>query len=332
MIVNDVVWLHDQDSVARGEPGIEHAYAAALVSVVNAIEGRVDPVWVMGASGFAFRSFVNEVLCPSAMSVFDFNAVLPEAIEQLGYRASYTSRYWDEENLDEERRRTAHEEIVKGIQSGRPAIVWDVADCDWGLAVGYDDQDKTYSTLTNEGKPASLPCERLGHNGIDILSVAIPTEPNGRSREEIIRRSLELAVSHAEGREWTERPKYQNGLDAYGLWATICERGALLAEAGKIGNLGEDIPRFAAYYAAVNCGARFYARDYLATITTDYPAFREAADAYRRVAEHLRPVWDTFRARSLPNTAGFAAAAAALRAAREAESEGVKRLKDSLES
>lgn len=39
----------------------------------------------MCVTEFAFRMFVSEILCPSAMSIFDFMKVFPEAFEQCGY-------------------------------------------------------------------------------------------------------------------------------------------------------------------------------------------------------------------------------------------------------
>jgi len=69
-------------------------------------------------------------------------------------------------------------------------VAWDVHGCERGLIVGYDEGERRYATLTDQGQTHSLAYERLGKNGIDILSVAIPGEPNGRSRDEIVRNSL----------------------------------------------------------------------------------------------------------------------------------------------
>jgi hypothetical protein len=61
--------------------------------------------------------------------------------------------------------------------------------------------------------------------------------------------SLKAAVVHAEQGEWTDRPRYQNGLAAYDLWASIYEKSAKIIEAGKGNNIKQDIWNFAAYYA-----------------------------------------------------------------------------------
>ncbi len=88
---------------------------------------------------------------------------------------------WDEEEVERERREEAHAAIIEGIDRVAGAIVWDIHDDEWGLIIGYDEKRRSYDTLTNQGKPSSLAFDRLGRNGIDVLSVAIPGEPNGRT-------------------------------------------------------------------------------------------------------------------------------------------------------
>ena len=79
--------------------------------------------------------------------------------------------------------------------------------------------------------PSSQEFGKLGQNNIKILSVAIPGEPNQRSREEIIHNSLRAAVAHAEQKEWADRPDYANGLPAYDMWALTHERWAMILDA-----------------------------------------------------------------------------------------------------
>ncbi len=81
MILENISWYADQHARDKGEPGIHHSFMKSLATALNYVSGDFDPVWLMGSSGFAFRIFVNEHLCPSAMSIFDFSAILPEAIE-----------------------------------------------------------------------------------------------------------------------------------------------------------------------------------------------------------------------------------------------------------
>jgi len=292
--IKNIDWYEDEAARQRGEPGIAHSYLRALATAVQKLNGSVDPVWLMGTSGWAFRIWVNETLCPSAMSVFDFDTLLPEAVEQAGFRCNYISRLWDEDEVEQERREQAHDAIVAAVDRGAPSIVWDVQDAEWGLVVGYDDNRGVFDALSYNGEPVALRYDRLGHNGIDILSVAVPGEANERSRPVAIKRSLLAAVAHHEQKEWADRPDYQDGSAAFDLWALILERGAMLAEAGKTESVADDIASFADYYAAHYYGARCYAREYLGSVASGAEALVQASESYARVAAHLKPVWEYF--------------------------------------
>ena len=282
--LKQIEWYVDPAALARREPGIRHSFMASLATALNYVQGELNPAWLMGSSAFAFRIFINETMCPSAMSVFDYSAILPEAVEQAGYRCRYISRYWDEDEVEEMRRKEAQAAIFSAINRGVPAIVWDIFDDEWGLIIGYDEEKRSYDTLTIEGKPGSLAFEKLGHNGIDILSVTIPEERNQRSRTEIISKSLKTALAHAAQKEWFERPNYQDGLPAFDLWALVFERWAMLLEAGKSGKIDDGLRGFANYYAAHHFSARCYARDYLKALSEKNESLNQAWLAYAEVA------------------------------------------------
>ena len=328
--LKDVAWYSDDEATNRGEPGIYHSYMASLATALNYVRGDVDPAWLMGASAFAFRIWINEVMCPSAMSIFNWSAILPEAVEQAGYRCIYVSRMWDEGDQEKTRREQAHEAIVEAIDSGVPAVVWDVADVEWGLITGYNHEKQLYQTLTCRGMPSSLPFTKLGQNGINILSVAIPGEPNTRSRQQVILNSLKAAVAHAEQREWTERPGYQNGLAGYDLWALLYDRWALIVEAGKGDNLPSSVSAHAAYYAGHYYSARCYARNYLKAIADGNELIQRASLSYETVVSHLKPVWDYSREERKPECKTLTALAQSVRSAKAAEQEGIDSIKEYL--
>jgi len=326
-VLEGIKWYVDKAAKERGEPGICHSFMASLATAINYIEGDVDPVWLMGSSGFAFRIFMNKNLCPSAMSMFDFSAVLPEAVEQMGYQCRYVSRMWDEKELEKQRRGEGHTAIVEGIEHGRPAVVWDVADCEWGLIVGYNTNRKFYNSMTHAGLLSKLKYKKLGQNGIDILSVTIPGERNNRSREDVVRKSLMMAVDHAEQREYIDRPEYQNGLAGFEMWAEVMDTGVMLAEAGKLTCCGDDALMFAEYYAGCFYGARCYALDYLEMIASNDKSLEKAAACYEEVALCLRPVWENFAKREWPNAEMFKKLGQYMRDAKEAEKKGIEFIK-----
>jgi hypothetical protein len=325
-----VLWYSDTKALGNKDPGIQHSYVASLASSLNYLSGRLDPVWLMGTSVFAFRIFVAEAMCPSAMSVFNWSAILPEAVEQMGYRCVYISRLWKELDKEKEKRLEAHQAIVDGIDMGVPAIVWDVADSEWGLVIGYDEEKREYSTLTHLGRPSVLAFDKLGQNGIDILSVAVPGPSNSRSEAEIIHSSLSAAVAHAEQKEWMDRPKYQDGLPAYDLWAALLDRWAMLISAGKRDKINPEVRSFALYYASHHFAARCYAREYLRLISKGNPFLGKAAESYDKVAASLRPVWEFFSSNRPAEEEGLSKLANVIRAAKSHEEAGIQRIKDFL--
>ena len=290
-LIKDIHWYQDMDASERQEPGIYHSYMAGLATALNYLDKDFDPVWLMGVSAFAFRTFVNEGMCPSAMSIFDWSGILPEAIEQAGYDCLYIERVWGQEALEEERRHQAQSAIIEHIDLGIPAIVWDIDDCEWGLIIGYDQKNKIYTTLTNRGRQSTLPFDKLGQNGINILSAAIPRRKNDRNKSDIIRSSLQTAVDHAEQKEWIDSPQYQNGLAAYNMWAGIYEKWHNLPESMTDSDLAKGALQNSKYYAGHHYSARCYARDYLKSIAEINDNLLKASDSFGMAAAELRNIW-----------------------------------------
>ena len=322
----------DNRSIQNNEPGIYHSYMSAIATSLNYISDALDPVWIMGSSIFAFRIFVNENMCPSAMSMFSFKEILPEAMEQAGYNCIYIERMWNETGKEKEKRIAAHRAIQAGIQRGVPAIVWDIVDTEWGLISGYDDKKELYSTLSHKGKSSSLPYKKLGKNGVDILSVSIPGESNFRNRKKVIINALSAAVAHADGKEWIDdRPVYQNGIMAFDLWLSIFEKWSWIVAKNKSDKIGVDIFLLAGYYAGHYYSARCYARDYLKQIAQDHKNLQKAAIAYGRVADCLRPLWLYFSERKKPDSKSLESFARNIDNAKQSEIAGIELIRNYLD-
>ena len=316
----DLQWYTDSRAASRGEPGIRHSYLSSLATVLHHIDPSFDPVWLMGTSAFAFRIWVNERFCPSAMSVFDWDTLLPEAVEQMGCTCRHIRRLWNERELEEERRREAHAGICASIDEGVPAVVWDVNDAEWGVVTGYDDAQRTYQALTYEGTAVKLPYDRLGNNGIDILSVILPGGENSRPREDIVQRSLQAAMEHAEQNERLDRSEYQDGLPAYDLWAGLCNRWAMLIDAGRARQVSDDIKAHAVYLAEHIFSARCYARDYLRLLAEEDESLAAAAEHYADTARLLEAICAFFSsAERIEDSTALRDVASAIRAVRTVE-------------
>ena len=100
-ILKNTSWYVDPKAEEKGEPGLCNTFIASVATALQRMGVAVDPSWLMGTSGFAFRILVNEIMCPSAMSVFDWSAILPEAMEQADYHCIYVSRLWHETDKEE---------------------------------------------------------------------------------------------------------------------------------------------------------------------------------------------------------------------------------------
>ncbi len=316
--VGDVAWYIDSAAVAKGEPGLWNTYMASLGAVLRVLGEDYAPAWLMGASGWAFRINVHKDLCPSAISVFDWADQLTESVAQLGHGCTYVSRMWWEDELQSERQQRAHVAILEGLERGIPAISWDMSIPEWELIVGYDAVARVYEFISCTGELGTLPCEKLGNRGTDpsLLSVTVVGEPNGRSRKEVVRRSLQIAVDHASERERMELPDYVNGLPAYTQWANTIEPD-------YEGSVNWD---WSAYYAAQWVGARCYARDYLRLLIGEYPALADAAETYAHLAKELLPIWQAFSTEKCPPEEVRIALAGRLRRAGELERRGVRQL------
>lgn len=169
---------------------------------------------IIATSGFAFRMWVSADLCPSATSIWEFRKQHTWT-ESGGLSCEYTERLWGEDAIEEERRLTAIAQIKKSIDSGIPAVSWDIGVPEWGLITGYDDEMEKFYTLAVNGN-GEMPYDVLGKRELPLLSVltitGIKAVPKGKSQEEILKDTMKLAVEHLQGREWCDNAK---GLEAY---------------------------------------------------------------------------------------------------------------------
>lgn len=176
---------------------------------------------IVATSGFAFRMWVSDDLCPSATSIWEFGKQKPW-VENGGLTCDYAGRLWGQEDIEEEMRLEAIANIRKSIDNGIPAVSWDIGVPEWGLITGYDDDAQMFSILpitsgpadqTNpDGDSAKMPYDLLGKREIPILSVLTVTGKSGKSREDILRDTKRLAAFHLKGGEWCENAQ---GLEAY---------------------------------------------------------------------------------------------------------------------
>ena len=308
--INRVRAIIDYDAKARDEPGLTHSFVASLATAIDCAGYVADPVQLMGASGFAFRIWIEERLLPNAMNGFDWQAILPQAVEHAGFSCTHIHRFEQEFELEEQRRRAAYEGIVASIDRGVPAIVWDPADPPmWGLITGYNDHSQSYSTSAFWGYAMPLDYASLGRRDVNRLSVILLGDPLDFSEQDMLRGCLESALLHSQGGEGRQLPDVQSGLAAYDRWAQLMEPGGL----------AEHELQFADYYAEMFYAFRCYARDFLQVVAGNEQRLLDASSAYAAVADALRSVYLVFREQRCPQPVVLESVADHIRAAKQAE-------------
>ena len=166
---------------------------------------------IVATSGFAFRMWVSADLCPSATSIWEFGRQ-PLWVENGGFTGEYIERLWGRTDEEVKNGRIAGIEVVKrAIDRGVPAISWDIGVPEWGLITGYDDEAQMFATLAISGA-GEMPYSQLGERELPIMSVLTVLGKTDKSREDILRDTMKLAVFHLRGKEWGDNAK---GLDAY---------------------------------------------------------------------------------------------------------------------
>lgn len=167
---------------------------------------------IIATSGFAFRMWVSaDQLCPSGTSIWRLDAQ-KSWVENGGLLCHYVGRYWGQEEIEEQKRRAAIAAIRESIDSGIPAISWDIGLPQWGLITGYDEGKQLLETLSITGERSSMAYGLLGKQEVPMLSVLTIAGRTDKTRDAILRDTIQLAKSHLKGEEWCENA---HGLSAY---------------------------------------------------------------------------------------------------------------------
>jgi len=220
---------------------------------------------IIATSGFAFRMWVDpDGLCPSATSIWDFESQ-KEWVENSGLICDYVGRYWGQDDIEEERRIKATWIIKESIDQGIPAVSWDIGVPEWGLIIGYNDDESSFETLSIMGEYLKMPYDCLGKREIPILSVLTVTGKSDKPQEKIYNDSLKIAVSHLRGREWCDTNK--SGLEAYPALMAFFD-----------GKFSQDLSWNMDYYLGTYGALKYYAFRYFEKVQSD-----DLAALYKKV-------------------------------------------------
>lgn len=230
---------------------------------------------IIATSGFAFRMWAAADLCPSAMSIWEFQKQ-KEWLGNGGLRCEYIERMWGEDAVEEERRVQAIEMIKKSIDRGLAAVAWDLGDCEWGIVKGYDDDLQRLITLKTDGKEAFLPYAKLGRGEVPILSVLVITDAYERNGAELLLSTKRMAAAHLRGEEWCDNAK---GLAAYDAITDFLMKHS-----------AEELPWELEYYLGTYAALKWYAQEFFFKYEEE-----ECAAKYRRIYSAWQNAFDILR-------------------------------------
>jgi len=191
--------------------GYTHSFVKALKAASHDIKDLPIETIATGC-GMALRTIVHKDLCPSAMSVFDWN-LLKVGTNNLGFESQVITRMWEEDHLEVERRQAAHQMIV---DSKYPIIAWDLSVPEWEVIKEVDEEHSTYKGVSVTGANLELDFDKLGRREIPVLFVMTITGWN--EPQKLIDKLLNIIVDHNEGKEAIALPDYKEGYEAYDHW------------------------------------------------------------------------------------------------------------------
>lgn len=254
----NITWNGVEDTT-----GYLFSFAKSLSAVIKNSPYAELSEDVIATSGFAFRMWVAEDLCPSATSIWSF-ASQKEWVENIGLKCGYVERLWGQEEIEEEKRLAAVDLIRESIDNGIAAVSWDISGCEWGVITGYDDGSETFSTLKIDGSENSIGYGDLGKLELPILSVLTITGREEKAQEDIIKGTLSIAASHLKGEEWCDNAK---GMGAYPVLIDFIRD-----------KLSEDTAWNLEYYLGTYAALKWYAYKFF-----DKYGLTELAEKYRTI-------------------------------------------------
>lgn len=223
---------------------------------------------IIATSGFAFRMWVDaNGLCPSATSIWDFESQ-KKWVENGGIICDYAGRYWEQDDIEKERREKAIGIIKASIDKGIPAVSWDIGVPEWGLVIGYDDENMTFEALSIQGEYLKMSYDILGKREIPILSVLTVVGKSDKSKDDIYYDTLKIAVSHLKGEEWCDNNK--SGLEAYPALIVFFDE-----------KFSPDLSWNMEYYLGTYGGLKLYAYKYFEKVGSE-----ELASLYKKVYDN----------------------------------------------
>lgn len=205
------------------------SYIAAAEGCLRAAGLWEDETWkLLGFSGMGFHFIVHKELCPSSVTVYDWNGEHLDCMDRIGIVSETFSIMEDgRHNTLREARERAAEKIKESIERGVPALVWAPTSClEFGIIKGYDDADGVFFVEECTGQPADpLLYENLGKSEVPILFYQIFFKKVPVDESQMILQSLQFGLSEWKKENHVSPDYYASGMKGYANFIGALEKG-----------------------------------------------------------------------------------------------------------
>lgn len=125
-------------------------------------------------TGLAFQFIVHKNLCPSSVTVYDWDRIHWSAMDKIGVYSDHIAMFlYPGMNTGKPLLEDAHNRIRESLNAGTGVLTWAPTPIlEFGIITGYNDEQKIYHVIdcTNEN-PDPLLFENLGRSRIPFLYI-----------------------------------------------------------------------------------------------------------------------------------------------------------------
>ena len=205
-------------------------------SYLGSVDGvlRAAGLWnedfykLAGMTGIAFHFIVHEQVCPSGVTVYDWQQKHFTMIDKIGVQSEVFQYYYNNGlNTYDKVLQLAVQRIKDSIDRGKGVVIWAPTPIlEFGIITGYDDDDQVFfvedCSCTGDADP--LLYKNIGKADAPILFYQIFYEREDVDYKKVYLQSLDFAVKEWE-KEFHMNPHYKSGRKAYHNLINALEKG-----------------------------------------------------------------------------------------------------------
>lgn len=207
------------------------SYVAAAEACLRTADLWKGETWkAMGLSGMGFHFIVHKDLCPSSVTVYDWNYEHLAAMDRMGVHSESFGVMFDaRDNTFAAARERAVGRIRESIDRGVPVLAWAPTPIpEFGVIKGYDDGDRVFFAEQCNGQPADpLLYDNLGKTSdVPILAYQVFYQRVPVEDERSVRQSLEFGLSEWNKEFHMDAAHYASGKKGYANFIAALEKGS----------------------------------------------------------------------------------------------------------